>query len=124
MPIVRGATAPTFTVGHTTFTGLASPSRGAKETCVWRTHVSPGALPAEHSFDHEEVLIVLSGRATATLDGVEHEVSAGDAIVVPAHTLFSLANPHDEPLELVAALPVGALARMNGGDPFVPPTAQ
>ncbi|MFF5205644.1 cupin domain-containing protein [Streptosporangium sp. NPDC000396] len=124
MPVIQGATAPTFTVGNTRFTGLAAPSRGATETCVWRTHVAPGTLPAEHSFDREEVIIVLSGRATASFDGVEQPVVAGDAIVVPAHTSFSLANPYDEPLEMVAVLPVGALARMAGGEPFTPPTAQ
>ncbi|GAA2405100.1 cupin domain-containing protein [Nonomuraea africana] len=123
MPVVLGATAPVFTIGTTRFTGLAAPSRGAKETCVWRTHVAPHTEPNVHSFDREEVLVVTSGAGVAHLDGVPHPVGQGDAIVVPAGTLFALGNPHDEPLELVVALPVGALARLADGSTVVPPAA-
>jgi mannose-6-phosphate isomerase-like protein (cupin superfamily) len=124
MPVIRGANAPVFTMPNATFTGLASPSRGAKETCVWRTLVHPGTQGDEHSFDHEEVLVAVSGRAVAVLGGVTHEVVRGDAVVVPAHTAFSLANPHDEPFEAVVSLPVGAVARMAGGEPVIPFTAR
>lgn len=124
MPIVQGSTAPTFAVPNATFIGLAAPSRGAQETCVWRTSVHPGAAPAEHWFDREEIVLAISGKAVALLDGVEHAVVAGDAIIVPAHTRFAIANPHGEPFEAVAVLPVGALAHMEDGEPFVPPTAK
>lgn len=124
MPIIHGATAPVFRMPNAAFTGLASPSRGASETCVWRLQVHPGAEPAEHSFDHEEVLIATAGRALASLAGTSHEVTAGDAVIVPAHTSFSLANPGAEPFEAVVALPVGALARMPDGQTLVPPPAR
>ncbi|MFD1939364.1 MULTISPECIES: cupin domain-containing protein [Nonomuraea] len=123
MPVISGATAPVFTIGTTRFTGLASPSRGATETCVWRTIVAPGTEPNPHSFDREEVLIVVAGGGVAHLDGTEHPVTAGDGIVVPAGVNFALSNPHDEPLELVVALPVGALARLSDGTTIVPPAA-
>ncbi|MEU7891990.1 cupin domain-containing protein [Nonomuraea sp. NPDC049152] len=123
MPVISGATAPVFTIGATRFTGLASPSRGAKETCVWRTTVAPGTVPNEHSFDREEVLVVVSGSGVARLAGTDHPVTSGDAIVVPAEVMFGLGNPHDEPLELIVALPVGALARLSDGTTIVPPAA-
>ncbi|MBC9717325.1 cupin domain-containing protein [Streptomyces sp. TRM66268-LWL] len=123
MPIIHASEAPTFDMPNATFTGLAAPSRGAKETCVWKTRVHPGAQPALHSFDHEEVLVAVSGAAVAVLDGVEHQVTAGDAIIVPAGTEFGLGNPHDEPFEAVVALPVGAMAFMNGQS-LVPPPAK
>ncbi|MFE3453773.1 cupin domain-containing protein [Nonomuraea sp. NPDC059194] len=123
MPVISGATAPVFTIGTTRFTGLAAPSRGSSETCVWRTTVAPGAEPNEHSLDREEVLVVVAGSGVARLAGTEHPVTAGDAIVVPAQTMFGLGNPHDEPLELIAALPVGARARLSDGTTIVPPAA-
>ncbi|WP_233415117.1 cupin domain-containing protein [Streptomyces sp. N35] len=123
MPIIQASSAPTFDLPNATFTGLAAPSRGAKETCVWKTRVHPGAAPAPHSFDHEEVLVAIAGSAVAVLDGVEHPVTVGDAIIVPAGVEFGLGNPHDEPFEAVVALPVGALAFMNGKS-LVPPPAQ
>ncbi|MEU7001666.1 cupin domain-containing protein [Nonomuraea sp. NPDC046570] len=125
MPVVKGATAPVFELPTATFTGLAAPSRGAKETSVWRTLVKPGAEPGPpHSFDHEEVLVAIRGRAYALLDGVRHDVAEGDAVIVPAGTLFGLGNPYDEPFELVAALPVGAMATMPDGEVTVPFTAR
>ncbi|MBO2451731.1 cupin domain-containing protein [Actinomadura barringtoniae] len=123
MPIILGSTAPTFDMPNATFTGLASPSRGSKETCVWKTRVHPGGAGAPHSFDHEEVLVVVRGAAVASLDGVEHQVAVGDAIVVPAGVMFSMANPHEEPFEAVVSLPVGAMAFMNGQS-FVPDPAK
>jgi quercetin dioxygenase-like cupin family protein len=127
MPLIPSATTPTFTLPgapDTLFTGLASPSRGAKETSVWRVRLAPGTPAAEHSLDREEVIVALAGRAVASLDGARHEVGAGDALVVPPHEAFSLANPYTEPFEAVAVLPVGGRARIGDGEPFTPPWAE
>ena len=124
MPVVSATEAPTFRIPHAVFTGLASPSRGAAETSVWRVTVEPGAPGAEHSVDREEVFVALSGRAVARLDGVEHRIGAGDALIVPANRAFSLANPHEEPFEAVVALPVGGRARTGDAEPFTPPWAE
>jgi mannose-6-phosphate isomerase-like protein (cupin superfamily) len=124
VPIVHGATAPVFTVPHTTFTGLAAPSRGAKETCAWRLTVAPAAPGVPHQVDREEVFILLSGSAAVTLDGTEHRLGAGDALIVPPHVPLRIANPGDVPLEMVVALPVGGRAVLPGEEPFVPPWAQ
>jgi quercetin dioxygenase-like cupin family protein len=127
MPVIAAATAPKFALPdapHALFTGLASPSRGATETSVWRVTLVPGAAPAEHRLDREEVIVALAGRALASLDGVEHEVGAGDALIVPPHQLFSLANPFDDPFDAIAVLPIGGKAQMTGGEPFTPPWAE
>lgn len=123
MPVIAGAGAPTFTVPHVTARGLAAPSRGAKETCAWRFTVDPGAPAAPHTVDREEIFFLLAGRAVATLGGERHDLTAGDALIVPPHTPFAIANPHDEPLEMVAVLPVGGQATMPGQPPFTPPWA-
>jgi quercetin dioxygenase-like cupin family protein len=124
MPVIPAATAPTFTMPGLAVTGLAAPSRGATETSIWRLTLAPGAPGSEHTIDREEVFVVLAGRAVATIDGDQHHLRPGDALVVPPHRPFSLANPHGEPFEAVAALPVGGRARMPGGQPFVPPWAE
>jgi quercetin dioxygenase-like cupin family protein len=123
MTIIRASTAPRFTLPGLDVTGLAAPSRGARETSVWRLTLAPGAPGALHSCDREEIFVALAGRATVTLGGVEHGLAAGDALVVPAGEPFALANPGDEPFEAIAALPVGGKAAMPAGEPFVPPWA-
>jgi mannose-6-phosphate isomerase-like protein (cupin superfamily) len=124
VPIIHGSTAPTFTLHNGTFTGLAAPSRGARETCVWRTELAPGSVCQEHELTREEVLVVLSESAVATVDGTEHALTAGDALVVPPRTPFALANPHGRPCTLMAVLPVGGQAVLPEGEPFTPPWAR
>jgi quercetin dioxygenase-like cupin family protein len=125
VPLIPAAEARTVHLHGTVFTCLAAPSRGARETNVWRVHLPAGLPGAEHTLDHEEVLVALAGRAEATIAGETVVLSAGDGLIVPAHAPFSLATPFDESFEAVAVLPVGAQAQMTaGGEPFVPPCAQ
>jgi mannose-6-phosphate isomerase-like protein (cupin superfamily) len=124
VPVVLAASAPVFslpTAPDTRFTGLASPSRGSRETCVWQLSLGAGTPASPHALDHEEIIVGLRGRAVARIGDHEYSVGAGDAIIVPAGERFSLANPHAEPFQAVAVLPVGARAAMADGQWFTPP---
>src|SRR6187549_3908723 len=96
MPIVRKSEAPVFRLPGLEVLGLASPRRGAAETCVWRLSLAPGAPGVPHRVTREEIFVALHGSAVATIGPIEQTLSAGDALVVPADTEFSLANPHGE----------------------------
>jgi mannose-6-phosphate isomerase-like protein (cupin superfamily) len=121
MPVIRSENAPQFTLPGLSVTGLAAPSRGARETSVWRLRLEPEAPGAVHSVDREEIFVALAGRALATLDGEQVELRGGDAFVVPAGHSFSLAALGAEAFEAVALVPVGARASMPAGEPFTPP---
>jgi quercetin dioxygenase-like cupin family protein len=123
MPVVSAPTDPTHDLGGARFTSLATPSRGSRETSVWRVQIDPGAPAAAHSLTREEVFVVLRGRAQVSI-GDDHAVAEpGDAIVVPAGTRFALGNAGADVLELVCCLPVGGQATMDGST-FTPPWAQ
>ncbi len=124
MPVITATDARSFALPGLTVLGLASPSRGASETAVWRLTLAPGAPGAAHSVDREEVFVALAGAAQATVDGRVQRVVAGEALVVPPGVEFSLANPHEEDFEAVVAFPVGGRATMPGGEPFTPPWAE
>jgi quercetin dioxygenase-like cupin family protein len=124
MPVIRGATAPTYDLDHARFTGLAAPSRGSRENAAWRVSLAAGAPALPHSLDREEIIVAVSGAAVAHLDGEKQEVAAGDAIVVAAGQPFALENPHGEPFEAIAILPAGGRAAFPDGEPFVPPWAE
>ncbi|MEO6714488.1 MAG: cupin domain-containing protein [Mycobacteriales bacterium] len=120
MTYIASESAPTFDLGGTTFIGLAAPSRGATENCVWRV-ILPANTPGNaHSLDREETLVVIHGSGTAVIGEESHAVGAGDALVVPAGTTFTLASAADG-LELLAVLPVGGRAALTGAEPFTPP---
>ena len=123
MPVCKSDSSPSFQLPFISVTGLAAPSRGARETCVWRLTLAPGAPPALHSVDREEIFVALTGRATAQLGEASFALAPGDTFIVPAGQAFSLANPGDDPFEAFVVLPVGGRAVMPGGEPFVPPWA-
>ena len=124
MPVITAPADATHTLGSTHFTSLATPSRGSRETAVWRVDIAPGTPATPHSLTREEVFVVLDGQASVEIDGVCASAGPGDAIVVPAEVEFALSNEQDRPLRLLCCLPVGGQGRIAGGDPFTPPWAQ
>ncbi|MFE4457870.1 cupin domain-containing protein [Nocardia tengchongensis] len=124
MPLIKSADAPTFEAPLMTATGLAAPSRGSKENSVWRFTLVGGNPGHAHAVSREEIFVALAGAARIEMDGETREFRAGDALVIPAHTVFKLSVPGDEPFEAVAILPVGAYAQALGGDRVSPPWAQ
>lgn len=121
MPLIRAENAPQFRWPGLSVTGLAAPSRGARETSVWRLCLEPGAPGAPHSLDHEEIFVALSGRARALVGGEESLLHAGDTLIVPAGERFSLRCEGSEPFEALAVSPAGVQALLPDGSRLVPP---
>jgi quercetin dioxygenase-like cupin family protein len=124
MPIADAGTASVHEMDGVRFTPLAVPSTGSTEISVWRVELPPHGDAVPHELTREEVLVVLSGTARASIDGRVAEVRAGGAVIVPPDTPFSLTAAGEEPVVALAYLPVGGQARMPGGEPFTPPWAQ
>lgn len=121
---IPAASAPLFELPGLRVHGLAAPSRGARETCVWRVTVDPGSPGQTHAVDREEIFVALSGQALLTLDGTPIHLKPGDAVIVPPHRPFSLANPHGEAFSAIAAFPVGGQAHLPDGTSLTPPWAR
>lgn len=49
-----------------------------------------GAAGAAHAHPHEQITHVFAGRLAITLDGVRHEIGAGEQMYVPSDTLHSV----------------------------------
>ena len=102
--------------------GLAAPSRGARETCVWHITLAPETPGTPHSVDREEIFVALGGQAQIAIDGAPPvALGAGDAAIVPAGRPFSLSNPGAVPFTALALVPVGSQASLPGQEPFCPP---
>jgi len=121
MPVIRAEDAPRFSLPGLTVTGLAAPSRGARETSVWRLSIPPGTPGVEHAVDREEIFVVLGGTGFVALGNERFELCPGDTFVVPKGEPFSLGNPGSVPFEALAVAPVGVRAAMPDGEPFAPP---
>jgi mannose-6-phosphate isomerase-like protein (cupin superfamily) len=124
MPVLRTADSGAHQMHGVTFTPLASPRRGSRENSVWRVAIPPGSPATPHELTREEILVVVAGRASVQLGDERLEAGAGDVIVVPPRTEFSLEVQGDAPFEALVCLPVGGQARLRGGEPFTPPWAE
>jgi mannose-6-phosphate isomerase-like protein (cupin superfamily) len=96
------------------FRGLASPSKGSTELMAWQTEVPPGTPATPHQLTREELVVILSGRGRADLDGTSTDVGPGDVVVVPPDTDFAIVNAGDETLRLLAVMPTSGQARIDG----------
>ncbi|HST66570.1 MAG TPA: cupin domain-containing protein [Mycobacteriales bacterium] len=122
MPVVTATDAPVFDTGGAVITGLAAPSRGAKDSAAWRVRFRPDQPSPAHELSHEEVFVVLAGAVTAVFADREETAHEGGALIVPAGTRFSLVA-RSGPAEAVCVLPVGGTASTDAG-PFTPPWAE
>jgi hypothetical protein len=50
MPVLTAPATPTHDLGGARFTSLATPSRGATDTSVWKVEILPACLPDGSTF--------------------------------------------------------------------------
>src|SRR3954452_10367134 len=93
MAVITAPSGATHDIGTARFTSLATPSRGSRETSVWRVEIAPhapatpcvgrGETPPHppatpHSLTREEIFVVLDGQAAVDIGGVRAAAHSGD----------------------------------------------
>ena len=104
--------------------GVATPSRGAREVSVVRQRQQPGGANPEHIHDREEVVVVLAGSITVTAGEQSHLLGPGDAVIIPPRTSHRLENPGGEPAEWLLVAPAGVRFFHATGEEGTPPWAR
>lgn len=72
----------------------------AKNTQLVIMSLAAGEDIGEEVHDLDQFLRIEAGQGKAILDGVEHEISDGYAVVVPAGTKHNIINTGAEPMKL------------------------
>ena len=121
MPVIYAANAQQFELPGAQFTALASPQTGAVSTAAWRVSLTPKTDGMTHQLTKEEIIIAIAGSAVAVIGADRHEISAGDAIIIPANTDFKLSNQSAHAFTAIAMVPVGTQAKIGTEPPFSPP---
>src|SRR4051812_175151 len=124
MEIMKSKDAPTFEAPGARFTGYAAPSRGASQLSMWCVELEPGSTSPLHEMDCEEVFVGLDGDAVAVVDGTESTIGAGDCLILPPGTPFTLRVDAGQPFRALACIPAGGVATMiPEGTTLAPPWA-
>ncbi|HVM96772.1 MAG TPA: cupin domain-containing protein [Candidatus Acidoferrales bacterium] len=95
-------------------TGLATASRGAQSTEMWRAKMDAGAATPPHVHEHEEVLLILAGQGRATIGDEEVCYRAGDTVILPSgkvHQIFA-----ETSTDIVSAMALGGTVRLPNGE--------
>ncbi len=123
MPVIREQDAVQHRLHGATFHSFVAPSSGSSELCAWRLDIAPGTTGVPHRVNREEVLLVLTGELTATIDGAGTTVRAGEVAFVPAGSQFALDNASDSPATAWVTSSIGLEATLADGSSIRPPWA-
>jgi quercetin dioxygenase-like cupin family protein len=121
MPVIDNSQSPTFELAGVTFTGIAAPSRGSRETAIWRARIAPNTPGVVHHMTREEIIVTTRGEGRVQIGGDTHALRPGDAFAVPAFTEFALECAGEIAFEAMVILPVGGRAVIANEPAFVPP---
>jgi len=86
---------------------LIGEGQRAPNFAVRRFELDAGAEVPKHTNEVEHEQYVLSGTYVVGIDDEEHEVSAGDSLLIPAGTVHWYRNEADEPGAFICAVPNG-----------------
>ena len=92
---------------------------GAASTAVVYFELEPGAHTGMHTDSAEEIVLVLSGRAEATVGDERGELSAGGIGLVPALVPHDVRNIGEETVRVVGFFSSGIVASVFD-DPLMP----
>jgi quercetin dioxygenase-like cupin family protein len=123
MPIIVPDDATIFSVHGSTFRAYVNPSRGSEQLCAWRLEVPARQVGVAHRPDREEVLLILHGDLTVTMDGVRATAHTGDAVLIGAGAEVRIDGGAEDAAAWVTTTP-GLRATTADGEVIVPPWAQ
>ncbi|MEV4708560.1 cupin domain-containing protein [Actinoplanes sp. NPDC049316] len=121
MSIVKEEAAIAHEMHGATFHSFVAPSSGSRELCAWRLEVAGGTAGVEHRVSREEVVLLISGELTVTVDGVPGTLRAGDVAFVPAGSAFRVDNRSGGPASAWVTTSVGLEAVLPDGSSIRPP---
>ena len=121
MSVVSVDEAVVFEAHGSRFHSYVAPSRGSRQLCAWRLEVPAGLRGVPHRPTREEVLLVLTGELTATIEDETTTVRAGEVAFVPAGARFGLDNTSAGPASAWVTTSVGLEATLPDGSSISPP---
>jgi quercetin dioxygenase-like cupin family protein len=78
-------------------------SGSAAVTVLINTFTSGEAVP-EHTHEVEEVLLVIAGECTVTVDGRPEAAKAGDAVIIKPGASHAISHHSGQPCQVIAVL--------------------
>lgn len=91
---------------------------------VWRTTTAPDTAGPRHRIDREQVVVVVEGTLSVTIDDATLEAHPGDAVVLPAGAARQLRNDGAVPVVTVTSAIPGSQATVGDGEDVTVPWSE
>jgi quercetin dioxygenase-like cupin family protein len=103
----------TINIGSLALRFLADETQGSGNLVMFEMTVPPNArVPAPHHHrDVDEMVYVLQGTLTMSLDGQKRALGPGDSLFVPRGAVHGFENPGPETARSLAVLTPGSIGR-------------
>ena len=88
---------------------------------VWHTTTAPDTAGPVHRIDREQVLVVVEGTLSVTVDDTTVNAQPGDAVVLPAGAVRQLRNDGPVPVVTITSAIPGSQATVGDGDAITVP---
>jgi quercetin dioxygenase-like cupin family protein len=95
--------------------------RGAQQIEVWQGMVANGAATPLHVHEGEEVIVILQGQGELLIGETRIAFAGPCTLIAPPGVPHQILNAGEDPLELVAALPLGSKIATPAGEELVLP---
>ena len=113
MIIINPSEARTTRTASAVMHSLAAPSQGSEQLATWKVSVIHRGESPVHVIDKDQVWRPITGSFEFTVDGDTEQVSAGQALVVPAGSVRQFRST-GEPIEALVAMPAGGRVSIPG----------
>lgn len=97
MELIRQSELPWSEIAHE----LIGDDHGGLGISIIFVKAEPGRGPSLHTHPYDEVLVILEGRARATVGDTTVDVEGGDVVVVHAGEPHGFTNTGDQPLRQI-----------------------
>ena len=113
MIIINPSEARTTRTASAVMHSLAAPSQGSEQLATWKVSVIHRGESPVHVIDKDQVWMPITGSFEFTVDGDTEQVSAGQALVVPAGSVRQFRST-GEPIEALVAMQAGGRVSIPG----------
>lgn len=105
MPVSQHDQLPVHDVPRIRTRILASQATGAAESSVWEQWIEPDGHIPLHFHDTEELLVILAGDVSLTINGETTTVEGPATIIAPAGQVHGLRSASESTVHLLAFFP-------------------
>ena len=120
MPVVNNASLREFNLPGLSHRTFAGPEHGMKNLEVWGQVIEAGAGTPVHCHSCEEVIVILEGSGTLTINGEETKFGANSTLIIPADAVHQIVNSGDTKMVMIAALSAAAVKVRDGDNQPMP----